>query len=207
MARICLLLLCCLGLWAPAARAIEEPVYQVVERTPVFEVRHYPGYVVAEVTVSGSADDAGNAGFRILAGYIFGKNRRRNANGDPAAASGTPPRDAPSERLAMTAPVNLIPVGADYRVEFVMPAGSTLATLPEPLDPRIRLRESGPQDVAVIRYSGRWTEANYREHLETLRQALAAAGRATTGEPVLARYDPPFMPFFFRRNEIWLTLQ
>ena len=26
------------------------------------------------------------------------------------------------------------------------------------------------------------------------------------GEPVLARYNPPFMPWFLRRNEIWLHL-
>ena len=28
-----------------------------------------------------------------------------------------------------------------------------------------------------------------------------------TGEPTLSRYDPPFAPWFMRRNEIWLTVQ
>ena len=37
--------------------------------------------------------------------------------------------------------------------------------------------------------------------------ALDAAGVATQGEPVLARYNAPFTPWFLRRNEIWLALR
>ncbi len=35
---------------------------------------------------------------------------------------------------------------------------------------------------------------------------LHAAGVATQGEPVLARYNAPFKPWLMRRNEIWLAL-
>jgi hypothetical protein len=61
--------------------------------------------------------------------------------------------------------------------------------------------------VAVIRYSGRWTDANYLEHLGLLMQAMRSNGMEWEGEPVYARYDPPFMPWFLRRNEVWLTLK
>ena len=37
--------------------------------------------------------------------------------------------------------------------------------------------------------------------------ALAAANVPTEGEPVLARYNAPFTPWFLRRNEIWLALR
>jgi SOUL heme-binding protein len=40
-----------------------------------------------------------------------------------------------------------------------------------------------------------------------LKATLDAANVATQGEPVLARYDPPFKPWFLRRNEIWLALR
>ena len=60
---------------------------------------------------------------------------------------------------------------------------------------------------AAIRYSGTWSQANYAEHLGKLQAALAAAGVATLGQTVLARYDSPMTPWFLRRNEIWLALR
>jgi hypothetical protein len=92
-------------------------------------------------------------------------------------------------------------------VRFVLPKGLTLESAPEPLDPRVQLREVPGGRVAVIRYSGFWSQANDDEHLSKLQAALRAAGVRWTGEPTLARYDPPFTPWFLRRNEIWLALE
>ena len=36
------------------------------------ELRQYAPYVVAEVVIDASAEEAGNQAFPILAGYIFG---------------------------------------------------------------------------------------------------------------------------------------
>jgi hypothetical protein len=52
-----------------------------------------------------------------------------------------------------------------------------------------------------------WSKANYDENLLKLQTALAAAGVATQGLPVFARYNGPMTPFFMRRNEIWLALK
>jgi hypothetical protein len=60
--------------------------------------------------------------------------------------------------------------------------------------------------VAVIRYSGFWSADNYAEHLARLQAMLTAEGLAWRGEPVFSRYNPPFTPWFLRRNEIWLNL-
>jgi len=60
---------------------------------------------------------------------------------------------------------------------------------------------------AVLRYSGSWSQSNYVEHLDELNAALQAAGMTPQGEPVLARYNAPFTPWFMRRNEIWLALR
>ena len=56
--------------------------------------------------------------------------------------------------------------------------------------------------MAVIRYSGLWSQANYEENLQKLQAILREAKIAWTGEPVLSRYDPPYTPWFMRRNEI-----
>lgn len=59
---------------------------------------------------------------------------------------------------------------------------------------------------AVIRYSGFWSDANYKQHLEKLQVALRAANLVSVGEAAYARYNAPFTPWFMRRNEIWLHL-
>jgi hypothetical protein len=63
--------------------------------------------------------------------------------------------------------------------------------------------------VAVWRYSGRWTEENFREHERDLRALLARKGlRATSGDSaIIARYDAPFMPWFMRRNEVLIPIE
>jgi hypothetical protein len=191
-----------LVLSAPMARAVEEPSYTVERQYEGFEVRAYPPYIVAEVVVPGPADEAGNQGFRLLAGYIFGKNK-----GDRRIAMTAPVTQTPAPvKIEMTAPVTLAAAEGGFAVQFVMPAGSTLDSLPEPLDPRIRLKPVPGARYAVIRYTGFWTDDNYQVHLQALQRAVAAAGLATTGDPVYSRYDPPWVPWFMRRNEIWLKL-
>jgi DNA gyrase inhibitor GyrI len=91
-------------------------------------------------------------------------------------------------------------------VQFMMPSEFTLDTLPEPLDPQIKLKEVRGGRFAVIRYSGTWSERNYSEHLQMLERAVDAAKLRTTGSPVYSRYNAPFVPWFLRRNEIWLKL-
>ena len=190
---------------SPPAHAIDEPTYTVVQKTDVFEVRQYAPYLVAEVVVPGPATEAGNQGFRLLAGYIFGKNKgeRKLEMTAPVTQAPVP---APPIKLEMTAPVTQAATPGGFLVQFVMPKGYTLATLPEPLDPKVKLREVPGNRVAVIRFSGSWSQSTYEENLQTLRQALAAAGLATSGEPVSSRYNSPFSLPFLRRNEVWLTL-
>lgn len=56
--------------------------------------------------------------------------------------------------------------------------------------------------VAVIRYSGFWSRSRYLDHERKLLAWMQERGLEAVGEPVWARYDPPFMPWFLRRNEI-----
>jgi hypothetical protein len=108
--------------------------------------------------------------------------------------------------MAMTAPVTQATVPNGFVVQFVLPPGTTLDSAPEPIDTRILLREEGARDVAVIRFSGFWSQSNYDEHLARLQDALRDAKLAWIGEPIYSRYNAPFTPWFLRRNEIWLVL-
>ena len=183
-------------------QAIEEPDYEVSRTFDNVEMRQYAPYVVAEVVLDASAEDAGNQAFPILAGYISGKNKGEKKFAMTAPVTQT----AAPVRMDMTAPVTLAAVAGGMQVQFVLPKGVTLATAPEPIDPRVQLRLVPAGTWAVISYSGTWSQANYLEHLGELKAALQAAGVATQGEPVLARYNAPFTPWFLRRNEIWLAL-
>ncbi len=184
------------------SHAIEEPAYAVQRRIGEVEVRQYAPYVVAEVTVDGPADAAGNAAFPILAGYIFGKNKgeRKLEMTAPVTQAAAP------VKMEMTAPVTQAASAGGYVVQFVLPREVTLETAPEPLDARVKVRQVPASRVAVIRYSGRWTQANYDEHLAKLQATLRDAGVAWSGEPVLSRYNAPITPWFMRRNEIWLAV-
>ena len=184
------------------SHATEEPEYRIVRELAGIELRQYAAYTVAEVVVSGPATEAGNQAFPILAGYIFGKNKgeKKFAMTVPVTQAAVP------VKLEMTAPVTQTAAPGGFLVQFVLPKGVTVASAPEPLDARIQLREVQPNQVAVIRYSGFWSESNYSEHLAKLQAALRAANLAWTGEAVYSRYDAPFTPWFMRRNEIWLHL-
>lgn len=170
----------------------ETPEYEVERRIGAVEIRRYQPYVVAETDVRGSLERAGTGGFRRLAGYIFGGNR--------AATGG-------STKIAMTTPVTQERVGDEFRVRFMMPSEYDLESLPTPNDDRVRLERVGARRLAAIRYSGRWSQAGYERHLAELEEVLAANGLTASGEPVWARYDPPWTPWFLRRNEVLVAVE
>jgi hypothetical protein len=185
-----------------AAMANETPKYSVVQRLGEVEVRDYPGFIVAETTVGGERGAAGNEAFGRLGGYIFGNNRSKAKLAMTAPVMQEPKR----EKLAMTAPVTQTGSGAGWVVQFMMPSQYTLEALPEPTDARVTLRQLPPRRFVALRYSGTWSEANFTEHLVALRAAVEREHLQATGEPLWARYDPPFKPWFMRTNEILLEL-
>ena len=179
--------------------AYQQPRYTVLERRGNLEVRRYEPYIVAEIEVRGSLEDAGNKAFRPLADFIFGKNRRSETMGMTAPVT----QAAKGETIGMTAPVIQSATGEQaYVVSFVMPSRYTMATLPQPIDPNIRFRDVPASTVVAWTYRGTWSESRYRKEERALREALAKQGWTVSRPPVWARYNPPFWPWFLRRNEI-----
>ena len=108
------------------------------------------------------------------------------------------------EKIAMTAPVVQQAAGrpGSYLVQFVMPSGFTARTLPAPQDARVRTREIPQQPAAAVRFSGRWTCKEFQERGSALRRAVVAAGLRPASPLRYARFNPPWTPWFLRRNEV-----
>ncbi|MER7070268.1 heme-binding protein [Terrabacter sp. NPDC000476] len=182
----------------------EQQPYDVLEEHDGFEVRRYPAHLVAEVEVDGAFEDAGNRAFRALFRYITGNNRSRSAVDMTAPVV----QRTATEEIAMTAPVVQTERTTDrHVVAFVMPASMTLETAPLPVDPQIRVRAVPERVAAARRYTGRWSESSYERNLDALRAAVVAEGYVPVGTPRFARYDPPFKPWFLRRNEVVQDVQ
>lgn len=185
----------------PTAMAIEEPRFEVLEHDGSFELREYSPYIVAETRVEAGFEDAGNVAFRRLFRYISGNNIAQQK-----IAMTAPVTQSRGEKISMTAPVSQVADGNAYLVAFTLPSTYTLATAPQPLDPTVQIREVPAQLIACWRYSGRWTASNYRDHEVLLRERIKARRLIAAGDPVLARYNAPFTPWFMRRNEVLIAV-
>ena len=182
--------------------AIEEAQYSVSLQQNAFEIREYETAIVAEVIVSGDFEDASNKAFRKLYKYISGDNKGRDkiAMTTPVSQVSTP------EKIKMTSPVSQQASAQGWVVSFMMPASYTMETIPVPDDASVVLREVPAYRAATVRYSGRWTEKGYQKHLALLEEWIEQSSFGASGEPVWARYNAPFTPWFMRRNEILIAL-
>lgn len=176
-------------------------MYEVLETFPGFELRLYPAHVVAEIDVDASFEGAGNQGFRPLVSYISGNNTSRTK---VAMTAPVVQEQRGSEKIAMTAPVvqEASSQAGRYVVGFVLPHTYSLETAPIPSDSRVRVREVPAHRAVVLRFTGRWTTKSYDEKVEQLRRFASDHGYEITGPLQFARFDPPWTPWFMRRNEI-----
>jgi hypothetical protein len=183
---------------------IETLSYVVVERSDGYEVREYAPYLLAEVEVGGDRGEALREGFRTLFAYISGANE---AAKKVAMTAPVIEADSGPEQIAMTAPVLEEPRPGTRRVAFVVPAAYTAETAPRPTNPAVSIRSVGPERVACLRFTGRATDKQVAAKTEVLFRFLARDRREPIGPPRVAQYNPPWTPFFLRRNEILVTVR
>lgn len=168
---------------------VEKQPYRVLERLGErAEIRFYPAHRVVSVDVSADLEDAGKLGFGPLVGYISGAN-------------------AAGRSIAMTSPVLLEPKDDNrHLVSFVLPEAWWNREAPRPLGDRVRVEDRPAGTVAAIRFRGWWRKEKVSEQLEMLRGMLESRGIKPTGDPLFARYDPPNVPGFLRRNEVLIPV-
>ena len=184
------------------AMAIEEATYKVIKKDNQFEIRDYAPHILAETVVEGNLEEAGNKAFNRLFRYISGGNRSR----DKVAMTAPVSQEPIGEKIKMTTHVGQQRIQEKWAVSFMMPASYTLETLPEPEDPEVKLRQIPARRMAAVRYSGFWSEKGYLRHKLELESWIRDRGLTIVGDPIWARYNPPFTPWFLRRNEILIPI-
>lgn len=170
-----------------ARSSAEQPEYELLDRLDGgIVVRRY-GARLAFETEMGSG--VGNSAFRRLASYIFGGNR---------GADGAP------EKISMTTPVEVGPVGIGARetMRFFAPSRFTVETLPKPIDPAVRVIECPPETLAVKRFAGSGSGRAAERRRAELLDALADSGWVVDGNPAMFFYDAPWVPLPLRRSEV-----
>jgi effector-binding domain-containing protein len=184
------------------ATTVEDVNYKLISKTENFELRDYPPLIVAETVVDGTLEEAGNKAFNRLFDYISGKNRSQSKIAMTAPVSQEPA----SEKIAMTAPVGQKRTEWGWVVSFTMPMSYKMGDLPVPEDPDVKLRQIPARRMACVQYSGTWSEKRYNQYREELESWIKKNGFRILGEPIWARYNPPFTPWFLRRNEILISV-
>lgn len=168
----------------------EEISYKLIKKIGDIEIRRYPEVILA--VVEGFIDDSG---FSLLFQYISGENKtqRRIAMTAPVITS---------EKITMTTPV----ISQNEYMAFALPVSYTKETVPIPTNPAVKIQIQPKKEMAVLRFSGRTSEARTEKFIQKLYTSLEAQGIPWKGEPVLMRYNSPFTPGFLRRNEVGVEI-
>ena len=196
----------------PSAAAYEEPEYEVVATHENLELRRYAGYLVAETTITGETDrnSAVNQGFRRLFRYISGDNTTQTKIDMTAPVEQAASRDT-GQKIAMTAPVETTSNSTSempaWTVAFIVPSQFNMDTVPQPDNKAVSIRQVPASLRVVLRFSGRWTNANINQHEGELVTQLTRMGIQPTTDPMYAFYNAPFSLPFMRRNEIIVGVQ
>lgn len=216
------------SIWGYLSSRVENTEYKVIEAKENYEVRLYSEHLVAQTTVQGPYSEALNQGFRIVAGYIFGGNTKKESiamtapviekkPGQDSLASSTigsiqnsSQNSAPekvSESIAMTAPVTATVEGESHTIAFSMPRSYTLETLPTPNDSRIQIVTIPEKKMAVIRFSWYRTDARVFAKKKELLDTLKKEGVETVGVPQYAGYNAPWTPPWMTRHEVLVEIK
>jgi hypothetical protein len=184
-------------------RTSPEPPHEVLRSEGKIELRQYQPQLIAETFVQKDYDQAGSAGFRRLAGYIFGGNRAKEQISMTAPVL----QEAQSRSITMTAPVLQEETANGWWMAFILPVEITLANAPEPTNPAVKLREIPAKRQVSLQYSGRNSPSEMQRHAKELSAWIDQQGLRPLTDPKMASYDPPWTLWFLRRNEVQVEVE
>jgi hypothetical protein len=174
---------------------LQGPLYTVVESCEPYEIREYPGYMVASTTMEEEAEDlamvSSGTAFNTLATYLFGANDQ-------------------AKPMSMTTPVTTTSSG-DMRFYLLDGTGTTTLdnNLPLPLENAgVQLKEIPPARLAVRKFTGFVTDGEVARQKDTLLSFLGMDGveldvaHGAMVPHLIFQYNPPYTLPMVRRNEI-----
>ena len=179
----------------PAWAEYERPIYSIVLKEDGLEIRDYAPAIVVETQVLASRRDAAGEAFRSLFNYISGNNTARL-------------------EIPMTSPVAQTQAGnsqddlsGKWAIRFFLPKNLSDENIPQPLQKDVNIVTLAAQRFASFSFKGTQNDKKVARYTAQLREFIAKKGYWVAGEPVYAFYDPPFVPWFLRDNEILLPIQ
>ncbi|MEI6529375.1 MAG: heme-binding protein [Candidatus Falkowbacteria bacterium] len=196
------------SIWGFFGSRVERTDYSVVKRMKGYEIREYPAHIVAQTKVQGQHGRSMSSGFRIVAGYIFGGNtkKERIAMTAPVVAQKGEGSNV-LESIAMTAPVVATTEGNSQLISFGMPRSYTLETLPIPNDSRVKIVMVPAKKYGVMRFSWYRSDVRIKRLQQKLILALTRDGLTSIGSASYAGYNAPWTPPWMTRNEVLVELK
>ena len=179
----------------PAWAEYERPSYNVVLKEDGLEIRDYAPAVVIETQVLASRRDAASEAFRSLFNYISGDNTARLE---------IPMTSPVAQTQAVEGPGN---VSGKWAIRFFLPKNLSDENIPQPLQKDVNIVTLAAQRFASVSFKGTQNDKKVSKYTARLREFISQKGYGVSGEPVYAFYDPPFVPWFLRDNEILLPIQ
>jgi len=170
---------------------VETLKYEPIRKLGKVEIRRYPEIILAKV--SNYETDSFGVLFRFISGNNVQKEKVKMTT--PVVSQEV------SQEIKMTSPV-FSDLSNEGYMAFVMPSEFSIESTPLPLDSRVKIETLPSRVVAVLRFSGSWSEAHFEEKNKELLQELANAKVKTKGSIFTMLYNPPFTPSFMRRNEV-----
>lgn len=165
---------------------IETYTYVVNKKYNKFEIRSYDATLFTSVKLPNKTfNKASSKGFSILAGYIFGDNKR-------------------NEKISMTSPV-MMSLEDSITMMFMVPKKFNKETLPQPNQAEIKFRDEPSKTMAAITFGGWANDKKIEQYKQQLKLALDTAGVAYTNRFYFMGYNPPF-EVFNRKNEVIVEL-
>jgi len=168
-------------------RKIEKYTYKVKKKYDRIEIRKYEATLFTSVTLTSKGyKNTSSQGFSILAGYIFGKNDRK-------------------EKISMTSPVSMS-LEDSTTMMFMVPKKLNKETLPKPEQSGIEFKEEPAKLLAAISFGGCANDAKIEKYKQELKAALDAQGITYTNKFYFFGYNAPF-EVFNRKNEVLVELE
>jgi hypothetical protein len=168
-------------------RNIETYPYIVKKKYDTFEIRNYEATLFTTVKLATKKyKESSSKGFSLLAGYIFGNNKR-------------------NEKIAMTSPVAMT-IEDSVTMMFMVPRKFKKETLPQPNQLQIEFKEEPAKTVAAIVFDGWANDEKIEKYKEKLKVALDVKGIKYSNLFYFLGYNAPY-EVFNRKNEVIVELR
>lgn len=169
---------------------LETPKYKVIKKEDPYEIRKYEPMIIARTRVSSDYKKATYTGFRRIANYIFGENKK-------------------NMEIAMTAPVlsnSPVDVDSEYEIAFVMPSSYQKENLPKPNNINVEIMNRSLDLVACISFGGWATKSRVESFHRKLNNWIDKEDLKTVGKFMVAQYNSPWALPPFRHNEVMVRV-